>query len=345
MEYKLPPYRHECPPAASLKELTGQSTFEWWSEQMGVPQILLEQDGAGFSAAVLDTGASLNHPALKHNIASAVDMTGWRNAEDDQGHGSHVGGLIAGNGDDFKGIAPAAGLHIVRVLDRNGSGQSNWIANGIDYAIKKEVDIINMSLGGPVRDNRIAAAVKRAVQAGIVVMCAAGNDGIGRPVNYPGALANTIAVSALNRHGAPADFTCTGPEVDVAAYGEDIRSTYKNGKYAILSGTSMACPIATGAAILIMASKKAAGIDYKAYPTNVREFLRETAKDMGRPGKDHTYGFGVWNPEDMIQPSEEHKPGPPADPDDDGEDTPSDPTKIDLEIRIGGQRYGLVPLD
>ncbi len=146
---------------------------------------------------------------------------------------------------------------IVKVLDQNGSGQYEWIINGIYYAIEQNVDIISMSLGGPEDVPELHEAIQKAVEQHILVVCAAGNEGDGQDITnelgYPGSYNEVISVGAINLNRRISDFSNSNNEVDLVAPGENILSTYPNGKYASLSGTSMATPHVSGALALIKA--------------------------------------------------------------------------------------------
>lgn len=231
-------------------------------ELIQAPEIWDETKGKGIKVAVLDTGCDVNHPDLKERIIGGRNFTDddKSNPEiyaDYNGHGTHVAGTIAALENDagVVGVAPEADLLIVKVLNRNGSGQYEWIIKGIYYAIDQGADIISMSLGGPVDVPELYNAVKAAVEKNILVVCAAGNEGDGDDSTdefaYPGCYNEVISVGAINLERDPSEFTNSHNEVDCVAPGEEILSTHLNGKYATLSGTSMAAPHVSGALALI----------------------------------------------------------------------------------------------
>jgi major intracellular serine protease len=214
--------------------------------------------------AILDTGCDLTHPDLKERIIGGRNFTNDDNGNQDvyrdyNGHGTHVAGTIAAtqNQQGVVGVAPEANLLIVKVLDKNGSGQYEWIINGIHYAIEQKVDIISMSLGGPEDVPGLHEAIQKAVENHILVVCAAGNEGDGQDAtnefDFPGSYNEVISVGAINLDRRISDFSNSNNEVDLVAPGETILSTYLNGKYAKLSGTSMATPHVSGALALIKA--------------------------------------------------------------------------------------------
>lgn len=238
---------HEIPPGVELIQ---------------APAIWKETKGNGITVAVLDTGCDLTHSDLQDQVVGGRNFTDddGSNPEiflDYNGHGTHVAGTIAaqGNGEGVVGVAPEASLLIVKVLNRKGSGQYEWIINGINYAIEQKVDIISMSLGGPVDLPELHEAIKKAIANNILVVCAAGNEGDNDDSTdefaFPGRYNEVICVGAIDHERSPSEFTNSHNEVDLVAPGEKILSTYLNGKFATLSGTSMAAPHVTGALALI----------------------------------------------------------------------------------------------
>jgi major intracellular serine protease len=233
-------------------------------EMIQAPKVWEQTKGKGMTIAILDTGCDLTHPDLKERIIGGRNFTNDDNGNQDvyrdyNGHGTHVAGTIAAtqNQKGVVGVAPEANLLIVKVLDKNGSGQYEWIINGIHYAIEQKVDIISMSLGGPEDVPGLHEAIQKAVENHILVVCAAGNEGDGQDAtnefDFPGSYNEVISVGAINLDRRISDFSNSNNEVDLVAPGETILSTYLNGKYAKLSGTSMATPHVSGALALIKA--------------------------------------------------------------------------------------------
>lgn len=231
-------------------------------ELIQAPKVWSKTKGYGCTVAVLDTGCDLTHSDLQEQIIGGKNFTNDDQGNPDiyqdyNGHGTHVCGTIAAqeNNAGVIGVAPEAKLLIVKVLNKAGSGQYSWIINGIHYAIEQKVDIISMSLGGPANVPELHAAIQAAVDNNILVVCAAGNEGDGddstNEFAYPAAYNEVISVGAINLERGSSDFTNSNNEVDVVAPGEKILSTYLNGKYAILSGTSMSAPHVAGSLALI----------------------------------------------------------------------------------------------
>lgn len=231
-------------------------------EMIQAPKIWDQTKGKGITVAILDTGCDTTHSDLKERIVGGRNFTNDDRGnidvyEDYNGHGTHVAGTIAAieSNTGVVGVAPESNLLIVKVLDESGSGQYKWIINGINYAIEEKADIISMSLGGPEDVPELHEAIQKAVNNNILVVCAAGNAGDGDEstdeFDYPGCYNEVISVGAIDLQRRSSDFSNSNNEIDLVAPGEEILSTYLNGTYATLSGTSMAAPHVSGALALI----------------------------------------------------------------------------------------------
>lgn len=249
--------------------------------------------GSGVKVAVIDTGADLKHADLA--IAGGFSAVAYTTSyQDDEGHGSHVAGIIAAQQNDIDGVgvAPGASVYAIKALDSTGSGYNSDIIEGIDWAIENNMDIVNMSLGSNTSSVALQNACDTAYKNGLLVVAAAGNDGAKRPstkstVDYPAKYESVIAVGATDSKNVRASFSSTGTEVEVAAPGVSIKSVGLNGGYAIMSGTSMASPCVAGDLALL----KQANPDF----TNVqlRALLNSNTTDLGTVGKDSLYGNGL----------------------------------------------------
>jgi subtilisin len=208
--------------------------------------------------AVVDSGIDLDHPDLSSNIKGGINtISSSRSADDDNGHGSHVAGIIAAlnNSTGVVGVGHRIDLYAVKVLNRNGSGDISDIIEGIQWSINNGMAIINMSLGTSSDIQSFHDAVIAAKNAGVVVVAAAGNSGPSdNTVIYPARYPQVIAVSAVNSSNNISGFSSRGPEVDLTAPGESIYSTYRSGGYRTMSGTSMASPHVAGAAALVLSN-------------------------------------------------------------------------------------------
>lgn len=213
--------------------------------------------GAGADIAIVDTGIDATHPGFD-NVGEGVafaecedeDKPDWH---DDHYHGTHCAGSAAAsdNGVGPVGVAPDATLHAVKVLDNRGRGRFSDIAAGVETVADKGWDIASLSLGGP-ESEVMKDALDYAADEGVAVIVSAGNSGpctdcISSPADHPEA----ICVAATSDDDTLARFSSTGPEMNVAAPGEDVYSTIPDG-YRDLSGTSMACPHKSGVTGLLV---------------------------------------------------------------------------------------------
>lgn len=227
----------------------------------GAPHVWPENQGEDAVVAVLDTGVS-PHPDLIPNLLPGRNFTDEHstdNTNDEHGHGTHVAGTIAANG-RIKGVAPQAKILPCKVLTSDGFGSFTWVADALDWLVGAKqagINVVaaNLSLGGAGGSDRLRDAVKRATEAGILVVCAAGNNGDGDAstdeISYPAAYPDSTAVAAVDFTLKAARFSSSNREVDVAGPGVTVFSTWIGGSYVRLSGTSMATPHVTGLAALL----------------------------------------------------------------------------------------------
>ena len=252
--------------------------------------------GAEVQVAIIDTGIDYTHIDLDANYAGGYNfVNGNDDPMDDHGHGTHVAGIIAAedNGNGVVGVAPDAELYALKVLNEDGEGYVSDVILAIQWATDPDgdgsaddrLDIINMSLGADVGNIILKWACNLAYRDGLLLVAAAGNGGA---VIYPAAYSSVIAVSATDSNDELASFSSTGTQVELAAPGVSIYSTYIGG-YTTMSGTSMASPHVAGTAALV----------WKANPTwsndDVRTQLQESAEDLGAVGWDSKYGYGLVN--------------------------------------------------
>jgi subtilisin len=264
--------------------------------------------GAGVNVAILDTGITRNHPDLTRRITICKDFTHPKkpviddSCDDMNGHGTHVAGIIAADGGEdglgIYGVAPEASLAVYRVCGNNGLCWADDIASAVTAAVADGANIINMSLGSDAASTLIEDAVAGAAAAQVLVVAAAGNDGpADASIDYPGAFAEVVAVGAVDDLSAVAAWSSRGTnpgptagiddgDIEFAAPGVGIESTYRDGGYALLSGTSMASPHVAGLAALgwIVPSNTAA--------LDVRAWLKTTVIDIAPLGEDTASGFG-----------------------------------------------------
>jgi len=258
--------------------------------------------GDSVKVGVIDTGIDLKHPDLKENIKGGYNaINPSKSPNDDNGHGTHVAGIIAAlnNTIGVIGVGPKIDLYAIKVLGASGSGYLSDVIEGLEWAVENGMQVVNMSLGTSQDVPSFHDAILSAYNAGITIVAAAGNTG--GSVTYPAAYSEVIAVSATDEENQIASFSSRGPEIDLAAPGVNIYSTYKGSSYKTLSGTSMAAPHVTGAAALVIDTKKCdLDKDTICTPDEVRERLKQTASDLGEPGNDNLYGAGLVNVYDVL---------------------------------------------
>ena len=272
--------------------------------------------GAGVDVAVIDTGIDAQHETLQSNLGDGYATTdaacttncggggpgGGGNDineclaewDDDNDHGTHCAGTAAAadDGTGVLGVAPGATLHAVKVLACDGSGTFDDIAAGIEWSADQGHDVQSMSLGADTDSSVVKDALQYAADRGVVMVAAAGNSGPCTDcVGFPARDERVIAVSATDSSDALADFSSTGPEVDIAAPGVNTLSTVPRDEYAEFSGTSMACPHVSGAAAQVIA-------DGTTGRDAVRTALTDGADDVGLA--DTEQGSGRLNVADAV---------------------------------------------
>jgi subtilisin len=224
----------------------------------------------GIHVAVIDTGIDSLHPDL--NVVGEIDLVGMSTGEfaegaDPNGHGTHVAGTIGAiaDGAGVAGVAPGVSLHAVRVLGADGSGYFSDILAGMEYVLDNpEIRVVNMSLGGPMSSGMesIAEAIQRLEEAGVVVCIAAGNEAQDTANVAPAGFDIGIVVSAYDVYSDGSTisdrgfawFSNYGDAVDISAPGVSINSTWPDGTYMPLDGTSMATPHVAGAVAAFLAN-------------------------------------------------------------------------------------------
>ncbi|WP_107995288.1 S8 family peptidase [Trichococcus paludicola] len=279
--------------------------------------------GEGVKVAVLDSGVNFNHFDLRDNFDFSANELGYDFVSDDffpedvYGHGTHVAGILAAasNGFGVVGVAPDAQLVALRVLDDNGEGTASriiealqWIQNYNAAHPDSPIRITNNSYGTGSNSSQLGAAFDVLASSGVLHIGSAGNDGRaagnGNNVSYPANYESVVAVAALDKTNQRASFSSTGSDVEIAAPGVAILSTWKDGLniagplpfsfegyageyFNEANGTSMASPHVAGVAALLMASDP----NYTAEA--VRNKMNQTALDLGDSGRDNQYGYGL----------------------------------------------------
>jgi len=276
---------------------------QWHLKRIGAESAWDYTCGDGITVAVVDTGIACFD---KGPFSRGTDLSGTRceggwnfvddspQAADDHGHGTHVAGTIAqttNNGMGTAGLAYCATLMPVKVLSKQGFGSTANVAEGIRWAADHGAQVINLSLGGPIKSKILEDAVDHALAKGAIVVAAAGNSG--KKVGYPAAYPGVVAVSATDDKDKIAYFSSRGPEVTIAAPGVAVtQQTICNGGrdkceiFGTFNGTSMASPHVAGVAAMI----EGLGV---TDPAAVRDALTSTARTSPSGDDAKLYGAGI----------------------------------------------------
>ncbi|OHB16969.1 MAG: hypothetical protein A2734_00545 [Parcubacteria group bacterium RIFCSPHIGHO2_01_FULL_40_30] len=268
--------------------------------------------GRGVNVAVLDTGVLKTHVDLKNRVSQCKDFTNLKTpikdgtCDDKNGHGTHVSGIILADGGDdnlgIYGVAPEANLFVYKVCGNDGSCWADDIAIALRTAADNGANVINMSLGSDNESSFIKNAINYVVSRDVLVVAAGGNDGpYPASIDYPAANPKVLAVGAVNEELLVPDWSSLGinsstspfvveeKDMEFGAPGVKIESTWKNGGYAILSGTSMASPHVAGLAAKFWQEIALEGTRASA----TRDILHQVSKDIWLVGDDNATGFGL----------------------------------------------------
>lgn len=290
----------------SRLQSTSTQILPWGIDKVDAEKVWLSNNADPIKVGIVDTGISNKHPDLLANIKGGVNtINPFRSWNDDNGHGSHIAGIVAAlnNSIGVVGMGPLIDLYAIKVLNASGSGYLSDVIEGIQWGVANHMQVLNMSLGTSSDIQSFHEAVANAKAAGVVLVAAAGNSG--GSVIFPAAYPEVIAVSATDQNNVIASWSSRGPEIDLAAPGVSIYSTYKNTGYATLSGTSMATPHVAGAAALVLNTPVGlydANVNGYWDPDEVQKKLQDRAKDLGTPGFDNLFGWGLLNAYNAVQP-------------------------------------------
>ena len=259
--------------------------------------------GKGIRVAVLDTGIDTDHPDLnvKGGICTAAVCANGIAYDDNFGHGTHVAGILAGlkNNCGIVGVAPGIDLFAIKAMNEQGAGSTAQITKGVEWAIQNEIDILNLSISISINDRPLELMLQKAYEQGMLIVSAAGNEGAlvaENSITYPGKFPTVIAVGAVNTNLAKEENSSIGAELEMAAPGTQIYSTYpqeldewddKQDGYRKMTGTSMAAPHVTG--ILALYKEQYPGLSND----KLRSYIQSTAKDLGAAGRDEQFGYGL----------------------------------------------------
>jgi thermitase len=318
--------------ASATGEITPNDPYfasQWALQKIRMPQAWsLTSQAEPVIIAILDSGIQRDHPDLAAKVwrnlgeipgnlrdddanGKIDDVNGWHfyhdwngtsfdprenaNIEDDYGHGTHVSGIaaaVSNNAIGISGIAWEAKILSVKVLDQYGVGWYSDIAAGIVYAVDNGAKVLNLSLGGASSSETLQAAAAYASAHGALVIASSGNDG--GAVYYPAAIPSVLAVAASDPSDQHPSFSNFGPEIDLAAPGTDILSTWLRSDYLYRIGTSMAAPQVAGVGALLWSQYPGLGSQ------DVTRLLLDNLDDIQDPGFDPTSGWGRLNAEQSM---------------------------------------------
>jgi major intracellular serine protease len=288
-------------------KIVNNTLINWGLEAIQVKKLWDENIyGEGSIIAVIDTGCDTNHVSLSNNIIGGANFSADYSSrfdiyEDNNGHGTHVAGIIAANNLNSNiqiGVAPKAKLLILKALKGDGSGSIDSLVRALYYAASwrgqnnEKVDIISLSLGTPEDSPDLKEAVQFVVSKNISIVAASGNDGDGttkEEYRFPGAYNEVIEVGAIDENFQPAYFSNNNSELDLVAPGTNILSTFINNRYKTLSGTSMAAPFIAGVLALL---KEKSRILFEREPTEP-EIYAQLIKSTKLTGSPKLIGNGV----------------------------------------------------
>lgn len=291
---------------------TYYTEYQWNLSLIGMEQTWDVSKGRNdVIVAVVDTGIDMDHPEFAGKLVEGYNVLEDNHTpQDDNGHGTHVSGVIAAktnNEDGIAGMSWNSKLMPIKAIGADGSGSAVDIAQGIYWATDNGADVINLSVGNYTSSAALKDACRYAYDRNVILVAASGNDATDQP-SYPAAYEEVLSVAAVDHLKERADFSNFGDYIDVAAPGVDIPSTYIYSDYASLSGTSMACPHVAALASLVRS------VNPRMKNSEIMEHIRNSAVDLGPPGHDQLYGYGMIDSAQTIrklkavEPKQETKP-------------------------------------
>lgn len=254
-------------------------TIPWGVNKTLAPTAWNTTTGTGITVAVLDTGIG---PHNDLTIAGGTSVVS-ENYDDNNGHGTMVAGVIAASQNDegIIGVSPTSNLYAVKIMN-DSTGTLSDAINGIEWAVDHNMSIILMSWSTQAYSQILKETLQDAHDHGILLIAASGNAG---PIQYPAAYDTVISVGSIDENNQPAG--STGPEQELVAPGTNTLTTSIDGGYTTVNGSSVAAPHTAGVAALIWAHNQTMTND------DVRATLRNNALDLGNPGRDDDYGYGL----------------------------------------------------
>jgi subtilisin len=268
------PVRLHALPRSSIVTDKG---IPWGVKHIQAPQAWSRTTGHRVKVGVIDTGVDFGHPDLRHSLERGINLL-HRMAlpQDDNGHGTHISGTIAAANEmhGMIGVAPRAIIHPVKAFDYNGTAFVSDIILGIEWCVRNQMDVVNMSFGMKTISKSLLNAVNNAYLSGVLIVASSGNDGRKGDIDYPARYNQTIAVGATNQQRRIAAFTNRSGLIDIYAPGDRVVSGWLRGKHREMSGTSMATSHVTGAVALLLALKP--GLT----PSQIKSIIKKSAKPL-----------------------------------------------------------------
>lgn len=266
----------------------------WGVKKINAASIWTSREKQKVKVAILDSGIDKEHKDLKGKIKgefNPINMT--LTSDDDVGHGTAIAGIIAAKDNSFGlvGIAPDTEIYSVKVLNSKGKGSLDNLVKAIEWCIDNNIQVINLSFGLSKDKPLLRGAIDKAVNSGIIIVAAAGNN-YGGDVDYPAAYEKVLSINAVDRNNKIANFSPKG-KIDFSAPGVDIPILSLNNGYKTESGTSLAAAHVTGVISLILQNRDKFGINSKEDIYNqVNHVLSKLSIDLGKKGRDEIYGKG-----------------------------------------------------
>ena len=244
--------------------------------------------GKGVKVAIIDTGVDTSHDSLSGIKITEISLLNEDDRHGNLGHGTGIASVIAGQTEDFVGIAPSTEILSVRVLNESGEGDSFTVAKGIVEAVDQGADIINLSLGGMDSSIVMDNAIEYAKLNNVLMVSAVGNEGV-QGVSFPARHKDVVAVASVDAKSRVSTFSNYGDEVDIAAPGVGVITAWEENEFIHFSGTSIATAFVTGA---LASELSYSSLEDKEDALNA---LYANADEAEKPGKDIWAGRGVLN--------------------------------------------------
>lgn len=279
--------------------------FGWEIKKFNIENQWKLSMGEGVKVAVIDTGCDLYHDDIKNNLLQGKNFVEInKDPIDKNGHGTHVAGTIAAKNNNIGmvGIAPETKIVPVKALGDNGSGSLENIIKAIEWSADYGVDFITMSLGSPTPAKPLENAINYAAKKGVIIFCAAGNNGTDSDIMYPAKYNHTISIGAIDSNLNRTNFTCSGETLDFLAPGHNIFSCVPGNTYAMMSGTSMSNPFAVGCASLLLSYSRNIGSSIGISLKNTDDYIsvfKQKSKSLKDPrfaGQKKYEGYGIMYP-------------------------------------------------